>query len=387
MARISIVLPTYNRADTILRAVRSVIAQTFTDWELHVVDDGSTDGTSALISGLDSRIRIHQKPNGGMTSARNRGLRESRGDYLAFLDSDDEWLPHHLELCMEFFRANPTEHIVSGEVWIDRGGSYEKHFRVSMADWYVGLAKQIHSNSLALPAGETDDYLRFYSSRQELPAWGRAILGRTPYGTAHLYRGELFQKWRWGYLLAAQPTVVSREAQQRVGLFDESYRNASCFGWFARLCRFYPSNMISAPSCIEHWSNERGGPLAEERLLTGENTALAFATELLRWHEELFWNDDRTDPELTAIRGLCQLYVGRVALQLGRRHEALHYLEEAARVLPGSAARRLKRLATVTLHPAVTRRAYAWTNRAQSLLARFRRRVQSLLAARSAPSP
>jgi hypothetical protein len=256
-----------------------------------------------------------------------------------------------------------------------------------MADWYVGLAKQIHSNSLALPPGETDDYLRFYSSRQELPAWGRAILGRTPYGTAHLYRGELFQKWRWGYLLAAQPTVVSREAQQRVGLFDESYRNASCFGWFARLCRFHPSNMISAPSCIEHWSNERGGPLAEERLLTGENTALSFATELLRWHEELFWNDDRTDPELTAIRGLCQLYVGRVALQLGRRHEALHYLEEAARVLPGSAARRLKRLATVTLHPAVTRRVYAWTNRAQSLLARFRRRVQSLLAARSAPSP
>lgn len=388
MPLVSIVLPTYNRADTVLRAVRSIIAQSFADWELHVVDDGSTDGTSALISGLDSRIRVHQKPNGGMTSARNWGLRESRGSYLAFLDSDDEWLPHHLELCMAFFGANPGEHIVSGEVWIARGGSYEKHFRVSMGDWYVEMAKQIHSAALDLPPGETDDYLRFYSSRQELPDWGRAIIERTPYRGAQLYRGELFQKWRWGYLLAAQPTVVTREAQERVGLFDESYRNASCFGWFARLCQFHPSNMISAPSCIEHWSSERGGSLAEERLLTGGKTALAFATELLRWNEELFWNDDRTDPELTAIRGLCQLYAGRVALQLGRREEALHYLEQAARVLSGSTARKLKWLAKLTLHPAITRRAYAWASRAQFFLAQCRRKVHSLLvAARSVPSP
>src|SRR6202000_2278953 len=98
MPKVSIILPTYNRADTIMRAVRSVQAQTFQDWELIVVDDGSTDDTASLLAGVETRMVLTRQPNRGFTEARNAGIRAARGPYIAFLDSDDEFMPHHLEL-------------------------------------------------------------------------------------------------------------------------------------------------------------------------------------------------------------------------------------------------------------------------------------------------
>jgi glycosyltransferase involved in cell wall biosynthesis len=107
MSLVSIVMPAYNRADTILRAIRSVQEQTYQDWELIVVDDGSTDGTATLIEGMDPRMKVIRQENRGFVGARNTGLEASTGEYIAFLDSDDEWLPYHLELCIAFFEEFP----------------------------------------------------------------------------------------------------------------------------------------------------------------------------------------------------------------------------------------------------------------------------------------
>ncbi len=100
MPTVSVVLPTYNRRGTLERAMRSVLGQTFDDLELIVVDDGSTDGTEALVAGLaeaDSRIRyIRNAQNRGQSASRNVGIAESRGQFIAFQDSDDEWLPEKL---------------------------------------------------------------------------------------------------------------------------------------------------------------------------------------------------------------------------------------------------------------------------------------------------
>src|SRR5215510_618603 len=120
MPPVSVIMPTFNRADTIKRAIRSVQAQTFTDWELIVVDDGSTDNTVALIEGCDPRLKLIRQENQGTAGARNAGLHASAGSYIAFLDSDDEWLPHHLELCVGFLEALPGEQFVPtsfGKTW------------------------------------------------------------------------------------------------------------------------------------------------------------------------------------------------------------------------------------------------------------------------------
>lgn len=103
---VSVVIPTYNRAHLVGRAIESVLAQTFEDFEILVIDDASTDNTASVVEGYqDSRIRyLVQSENRGVSAARNRGLREARGQFIAFLDSDDEWFPDKLEKQAAHFR-------------------------------------------------------------------------------------------------------------------------------------------------------------------------------------------------------------------------------------------------------------------------------------------
>jgi glycosyltransferase involved in cell wall biosynthesis len=99
MAQISVITPTYNRAHLLGRAVQSVLGQTFRDFELIVVDDGSTDNTQEVVANMgDERLRyIRHERNRGASAARNTGIRAARGAYIAFQDSDDEWMPDKLE--------------------------------------------------------------------------------------------------------------------------------------------------------------------------------------------------------------------------------------------------------------------------------------------------
>ncbi|HVX05047.1 MAG TPA: glycosyltransferase family A protein [Rhodanobacteraceae bacterium] len=106
---VSVILPTYNRLPLLRRAVASVFAQTFCDWELIVVDDGSTDDTPAYLETIDDpRVRSLGLENSGVTSARNAGLRLARAEWVAFHDSDDLWLPEKLEWQLQRVTAQPA---------------------------------------------------------------------------------------------------------------------------------------------------------------------------------------------------------------------------------------------------------------------------------------
>jgi glycosyl transferase family 2 len=104
---VSVILPTYQRRELVRRAVASVMAQTYRDFELIVVDDGSTDDTGATLAPLGDRIRYRWQPNRGVAAARNAGLRMARGSIVAFLDSDDLWLPDHLAVVTEMLERQP----------------------------------------------------------------------------------------------------------------------------------------------------------------------------------------------------------------------------------------------------------------------------------------
>jgi GT2 family glycosyltransferase len=95
----SVVIPAYNAAATVRSAVASALAQTRPELEVVIVDDGSTDDTGEVVARIDDpRVRLHSQPNRGLSAARNAGIRVARGKYIAFLDSDDLWLPSFLEL-------------------------------------------------------------------------------------------------------------------------------------------------------------------------------------------------------------------------------------------------------------------------------------------------
>lgn len=114
---VSIILPTFNRRSCLWKAMDSVLLQEFLDWELIVVDDGSSDNSLGLIGdylGRDSRIRIIAHSNRGVSRARNVGIRVAEGRFVAFLDSDDHYLPAHLRLRFAYMEANPHLDLVHG---------------------------------------------------------------------------------------------------------------------------------------------------------------------------------------------------------------------------------------------------------------------------------
>lgn len=108
MPRVSVVIPTYNRREMVREAVTSALAQTLDDIEIIVVDDGSTDGTAeALTAEFGDRIRVEVQSNQGESVARNRGIELARAEYVAFLDSDDMWLPEKLAAQIEILENKP----------------------------------------------------------------------------------------------------------------------------------------------------------------------------------------------------------------------------------------------------------------------------------------
>ncbi|MFT7472815.1 MAG: glycosyltransferase involved in cell wall biosynthesis, partial [Kiritimatiellia bacterium] len=119
---VAVIIPTYNRAATLGRALESVATQSRQADEVCVVDDGSTDGTEELVKQQYPGTIYIKQQNGGVSSARNKGVEATTSKYLSFLDSDDEWLPKKLEAQLSALQAEPNFRLVhSDEIWIRKG--------------------------------------------------------------------------------------------------------------------------------------------------------------------------------------------------------------------------------------------------------------------------
>jgi len=133
--QISVIIPTFNRAWVLAKAIDSVLAQTFASKEIIVVDDGSTDETRDLLAAYGDRLRVFTQPNKGVSAARNLGIRHSCGEYIALLDSDDVWKPEKLACQMDFFLSHPDAMICqTQEIWIRKGkrvNPMQKHTKPS----------------------------------------------------------------------------------------------------------------------------------------------------------------------------------------------------------------------------------------------------------------
>lgn len=118
--RVSVITPAYNAARFLCDTIESVRKQTMTDWELLIIDDGSTDGTVGIIEramNSDCRIRLLRQSNAGPSAARNHGMRAARGAFFAFLDSDDQWLPGFLEHQLDVFARYPDTDLVTANAY------------------------------------------------------------------------------------------------------------------------------------------------------------------------------------------------------------------------------------------------------------------------------
>lgn len=119
---VTVIIPTYNRGWILKEAIESVLSQDFGDFELIVVDDGSTDNTMEILDGYDRDIAVLRQENHGVSAARNAGIAFASGQFIAFLDSDDMWLPGKLASQIDFFNSNPDALICqTQELWVRNG--------------------------------------------------------------------------------------------------------------------------------------------------------------------------------------------------------------------------------------------------------------------------
>jgi glycosyltransferase involved in cell wall biosynthesis len=152
--RVSVVTPLYNKAPTVLAAARSVLGQSYRDWELIVVDDGSTDTGPSLVAGLgDPRVRVIAQANAGPGAARNRGLAASAAEYVAFLDADDEWDPDFLRLATDALDAD-----AECAAWVSGLASGAERESRSLQNRRMGVTL----GSWRLPHGTPPKMIKFY---------------------------------------------------------------------------------------------------------------------------------------------------------------------------------------------------------------------------------
>ncbi len=185
---VSIIIPTYNRKDFIIESVESVLNQTFRDYEIIVVDDGSTDGTERVLQPYRNLIKYIYQENKGPAEARNLGIKYSLGKYIAFNDSDDLWVPKSLELRFNFLRDSHELGLVFSDMCLfDEKGIYKESF-LSFHKHFRTIPKIVNTdNRVIFRLNVFDDLLE--ESFISIPT---VIIRRDCFNLVGLFRGRAY---------------------------------------------------------------------------------------------------------------------------------------------------------------------------------------------------
>lgn len=240
---VSVIVPTYNRAYCIGATIESIQRQTYADWEAIVVDDGSTDSTGELmerLSAQDARVRYIRRSNGGVAAARNTALSHARGDFVAFLDSDDLWESWKLEAQVQCLVANPA----AGMIWTDMH-AIDDQGRL-LADRYL---KRMYG------AYKLVEGMRLFRSavlvKEGLPLIARdSLIGQSGFPeNALLYLGNIYRSMLLGNLVHTSTVMLTRERLEQVRCFDENLRLAGeDYDFHLRTCRCGEVAFLDVPS-------------------------------------------------------------------------------------------------------------------------------------------
>lgn len=245
MDTISVILPTYNRANYIKDAIESVLNQTYRNIELLIIDDGSTDNTQAVIEHYlkDNRIRYIKQKNSGAAAARNKGLELSKGKYVAFLDSDDIWEKDKLEIQIEVMNTLPDVAIVFSDFSAKRqDGLIEKsHIRTyfMVLDTYKLSYGDVFSHRNTLKNGEK------------------------------VYWGDIYKTMIFGNIILTSTTLFRQEVFNSAGVFDINYKTLEDYDLFLKLTKGFTAAFIDKPIiCYRYSEKQLSGDLFFGKLCT-----------------------------------------------------------------------------------------------------------------------
>jgi glycosyltransferase involved in cell wall biosynthesis len=203
---VSVVIATYNMGHYLPQAVKSVLAQSYPNVDVQIVDDGSTDDTATILRQWDAhpRVRVHRQSNGGQAHAKNQGVALSRGAFVAFLDADDVWVPEKLSRQMPLFAGRPE----------------------------IGVV---------------------YSDYECMDGEGQPL----PKGPTHMHRGRVSGALLIENFVSFPSAVVRRECLQRHGAFDETLGMGIDYDLWLRLSAHYQFDFIAEPTVrYRVWSGQ-----------------------------------------------------------------------------------------------------------------------------------
>jgi GT2 family glycosyltransferase len=305
--RVSVIIPTFNRCALLRRAIGSVIGQTHSDLEILIVDDGSTDDTANMLRrdyGNDIRIKVIWQENQGVCRARNRALDAAEGDFIAFLDSDDIWLPWKLEVQVACLTTRPE----AGMVWTDMTAVGPDNSIV-----HHRYLRQMYSNykwfphNLLFEGTETLDH----------------IMPRVPDGLTgtSVHWGRIARAMIIGNLVHTSTVLMTRARLDRTGRFDEALAPAGeDHDFHLRACEAGPVGLIDVPSTF--YQIGLADRLTRHREIMARNYLTTMAAGLNRASRE----NRPSSPMLRKARGAGHAWLADALLEHNKIAEARAHL-------------------------------------------------------------
>lgn len=284
MVVVSVVMPTFNRAEYILEAVHSVLAQTFPALELVIVDDGSTDATPEIIRSVtDSRIRYLRQDHRGVSTALNTGWRAAQGEFIGRLDSDDRWLPELLATLVPRLQTGSNVALAYGRAqWIDAQGN---------------LLPNIS-------------------------------------GTNEKFPGQTLKSLLYGDFVTPMAVVINKKCLERVGGYDESLRANEDWDLWIRLAEFY--RFVYVDRVLAHYRVH-----SQNLTHSGSSQNVRVIHDRIRVIEK-FYARPKLPPDAVGVKGLAfrNLYhdIALRHLSAGRWRDAWMYFSRAVRAAPNPLA-------------------------------------------------
>jgi len=270
---VTVIIPTYNRGWVVQEAIDSVLDQDFRDYELIVVDDGSNDNTREILGAYGKAITVLQQSNRGVSAARNRGIAEATGRFIAFLDSDDLWLPRKLTTQVKFFEENAAAVInQTQEIWIRNG------LRVN--------PKKRH----------------------------------------HKFSGMIFERSLALCLVSPSAVMIKKSLFDAVGAFDENLPACEDYDLWLRISCRYPVHLIDFPFIIK-----RGGH--DDQLSKAAGLDKYRIQSLMKIIDSDLLTPQQYKAAVITLREKSEVYAAGCRKR-GRRKEAEYFFSLAEKYLP-----------------------------------------------------
>ena len=313
--KVSVVIPTYNRAYCLGATIGSLQAQTYPHWEALIVDDGSSDGTAELVRSLsaaDARVKYFPQKNAGVSAARNAGLRAVDGEWAAFLDSDDAWEPWKLAAQIACFDRLPDV----GMVWTD----------MNAFDTDGNLVSPRHLRKMYSAYERVGD-AKVFQGEQKLADFAPELT-RThgELSDAVVHFGEIYSWMMYGNVVHTSTVLLRKDRLRKVGFFEESYKTGEDHDFHMRTCLEGPVALLDTP-CIRY--RIAGG--ADQ--LTSPKHQLEIARNGLRIRESALARNraqiNLSDAEIGKIMAGANGWVAHELFEQGNFQEARRYFRRA----------------------------------------------------------